>query len=370
MQIETPICKMLGIKHPIFAFTHEVDVAVAVARSGGFPILGLARELPEDIPAVIAKAEARLGGLPYGIDFMVPAHVPNAETLEAARASLPKKQVDFVAGLRKKFSIGVPHKASIFTAAVRSQELFDDQIDAALGSKAIAVVTAIGLRKPLIDEAKRRGKLTFALVGAPRHARKALDLHVDVLVAQGYDAGGHTGPIGTMALLPQIVSMAGATPVLAAGGLATGSQILGCIAMGAQGGWLGTLWLAAAENHTPSALLQRLIDSGSIDTVITRAHSGKPCRVVRSSWIDAWSESSAPRPLEMPLQQVLTGDVFTAIHETNDPQLIYEAAGQSVFGITQPTTVAAQIQTLVREMNEAYASLLQLIDPSKPRNLG
>ena len=183
---------------------------------------------------------------------------------------------------------------------------------------------------------------------------------VEVLVAQGYDAGGHTGTVGTLSLLPQIIAVAGDAPVLAAGGIATGAQVLGTIAMGAQGAWLGTLWMAARENHTPPALLARLIASGSEDTLVTRAHSGKPCRVVRSDWIDAWAEPGAPEPLPMPLQQALTGDVFASMHEHDDARLIYEAAGQSVFAIRGETTVAAQMAQLVGDMDAAWARLQQM----------
>jgi NAD(P)H-dependent flavin oxidoreductase YrpB (nitropropane dioxygenase family) len=127
--------------------------------------------------------------------------------------------------------------------------------------------------------------------------------------------------------------------------------------MGAPGGWLGTLWMAARENHTPPALLARLIAAGSEDTVISRAHSGKPCRVVRSDWIDAWAEPGAPEPLGMPMQQALTGDVFASIHEHDDPRLVYEAAGQSVFAIREKTTVAVQMSTLVEEIGAAAIRL-------------
>jgi NAD(P)H-dependent flavin oxidoreductase YrpB (nitropropane dioxygenase family) len=130
--------------------------------------------------------------------------------------------------------------------------------------------------------------------------------------------------------------------------------------MGAQGGWLGTLWMAAAENHTPPALLRRLINSGSEDTVITRAHSGKPCRVVRSDWIDAWSEVNAPQPLPMPLQQALTGDVFASMHEHDDPRLIYEAAGQSIFAIARETSVAAQMEELVQQIHQSFRRMNSL----------
>lgn len=164
-----------------------------------------------------------------------------------------------------------------------------------------------------------------------------------------------------MSLLPQIIDVAEGRPVLAAGGIGTGEQVLGSIAMGAQGAWLGTLWMAARENHTPAALLQRLVDSSSEDTLITRAHSGKPCRVVRSEWIDAWQQTGAPQPLDMPLQQVLTGDVFASIHEHGDARLIYEAAGQSVFAIRGETTVAEQMASLVNGMDRAWSRLERLM---------
>lgn len=362
-RIRTPLCDLLGMRHPIFGFSHEPDVVVAIAQAGGFPVLGLGRDAPEQIPAIVAEVERRLAGLPYGIDLMLPAKVPQQADLDSLRQSLPREHVEFVQGLRQRFGVKPPAKPSFFTSQARSEALFQAQIEAVLNSSALGIATAIGLRPELIERARSLGKVTFSLVGSVRHAQKALALGVDVLVAQGYDAGGHTGPVGTMSLLPQVIAAANGRPVLAAGGIATGAQVLGCIGMGAQGAWLGTLWMGAKENHTPQALLRRLIDSGSEDTVISRAHSGKPCRVVRSDWIDAWSQAGAPAPLDMPLQQVLTGEVFASIHENDDPRLIYEAAGQSVFGIDAPTCVADQMRKLVYDMEDAWNGLLNCVRP-------
>lgn len=358
--VRTPICERLGIRHPIFGFSHSVDVAVAIAQAGGFPVLGLARELPDAIAHMLGDVQRRMGDMPYGIDLMLPSRVPQAASIGELRESLPQGHVEFVDGLRRRFDVQPPVKPSFFTTQVRSEALFNEQIEAVLASNCRGVATAIGLRADLIERAKQRGKLTFSLVGSVRHARKAIDMGVEVLVAQGYDAGGHTGPVGTLSLLPQIIAAAGGRPVLAAGGIATGEQVLGTIAMGAQGAWLGTLWMAARENHTPPALLKRLVASSSEDTLITRAHSGKPCRVVRSDWIDAWQEPGAPKPLDMPLQQVLTGDVFASMHEHDDERLIYEAAGQSVFAIQGETTIADQMTALVAGMQSAWRRLEQL----------
>lgn len=349
----TPVCERLGVAHPIFGFSHSVDVVVEIARAGGYPVLGLAREMPHEIPEILRAVDERMQGLPYGVDLMLPSGVPQQGDIAGVRAALPQAHLDFVAELRERFSVQPPVKPSFFTSQVRSEELFESQIEQVLASNANGVATAIGLRQDLIARAKARGKTTFSLIGSVRHARKALAMGVDVLVAQGYDAGGHTGLVGTYSLVPQIVAIAGDTPVLAAGGIGQGAQILAAMAMGAQGGWLGTLWMAAAENHTPPALLARLVASGSEDTVITRAHSGKPCRVVRSAWIDAWADASAPEALPMPLQQALTGDVFASMHEHDDARLIYEAAGQSVFAIQGRTTIARQMQELVSDMQAA-----------------
>lgn len=366
--LRTPLCDTLNIAHPIFGFSHEPDVVVAIAQAGGFPVLGLGRDAPDDILAIITKVEQALNGLPYGIDLMLPGKVPAQADPESMRASLPNEHLEFVESLRQRFKIEAPTQPSFFTSHVRSEAFFEAQIQAVLNSNARAVATAIGIRPELIQAARARGKVTMSLVGSVRHAHKAMALGVDVLVAQGYDAGGHTGPIGTMALLPQIIAVAGSTPVLAAGGIATGAQILGCIGMGAQGGWLGTLWMAAKENHTPPALLKRLIQGDSEDTIISRAHSGKPCRVIRSEWIDAWAAADAPTPLNMPLQQVLTGDVFASIHQHNNQDLIYEAAGQSIFGIQELTTIAEQMAGLIKGMDTAWARLQSMAQytPKEP----
>ncbi len=353
----TAICRELGVRYPIFGFSHEPDVIVALAEAGGFGVLGLAREMPGEIPRIIEDIESRLGGKPYGIDLMLPANVPRSADIAGMRAQIPPRHQAFVEGLRRRFGLPAPTRPTFFTSQVRSEELFEGQVDAVLASRARAVATAIGIRPQLIERARAAGKYTLSLVGTPRHAQKALDLGVDALVAQGYDAGGHTGSIGTLSLVPQIVALAAGRPVLAAGGIGTGSQLVAALAMGAQGAWLGTLWLAAVESHTPPSLLRRLVAAQSVDTTITRAHSGKPCRVVRSAWIDAWDEEGAPEPLPMPLQQALTGSDFSAMHEHGQADLIYDAAGQSVFAITGQTTVAAQVQGLVAQAEAALRDI-------------
>lgn len=198
---------------------------------------------------------------------------------------------------------------------------------------------------------------TLSMVGAPKHIKYAMAAEIDLLVAQGYDAGGHTGPIGTMSLVPQIVDAAGKVPVLAAGGIADGRQLVASLALGAQGVWLGTVWLATQEHRLNKVLLDKLLKAGSADTIISRSHSGKPCRMIRTAWSDEWETEGAPKPLPMPYQHVLIGDILTAVMEHEVEPLMYEGAGQSVAWCNELTTVTEVMDRLMREAREALARM-------------
>jgi NAD(P)H-dependent flavin oxidoreductase YrpB (nitropropane dioxygenase family) len=204
----------------------------------------------------------------------------------------------------------------------------------------------------------------MALVGTPAMPPRPLMRALDILVAQGHDAGGHTGPIGTFSLVPQIVVARSAgraagrdVPVLAAGGIGCGAQVAASLALGAQGAWLGTVWLGTREHELPAELAAKLIAAGSDDTLITRAHSGKPCRVVRSAFSDAWAAPGAPEPLDMPYQQALTGQLLAAVEEHHIGPLMYEAAGQSVAWLREIQPVDQVMQQLVSQTRVALQAL-------------
>ncbi len=349
----TPLCERLGIEVPIFGFSHSIDVAVALAEAGGFPVFGAAREAPDKISEDIALIKKRLRGKPFGVDLMYPKLAGEESSRDEAKKKLPAEHVAFVAALKAKYSIPDPVKPNFFADQIRNQAFFDAQTRAVLESEVSAVVTAVGLPKDVVQAAKARGKTTFALVGSARHVKAAKEAGVDILVAQGYDAGGHTGLVGTYTLVPQVVEASGGLPVLAAGGVGHGRQIAAAFGLGAQGVWLGTAWLATREYGTPPALLRKLLAARSEDTVITRAHSGKPCRVVKSSWSDEWDAEGAPKPLPMPYQHVLTGELLAAIEEHQVEPLVYEAAGQSVAWFNELTTVAAIVERLKTETRAA-----------------
>ena len=353
----TPVCTLLGIERPIFGFSHTLEVAAAISLAGGYGVFGVARELPERIPELLARLREAVGGRPFGVDLMLPAGMPERSDPAAVQAAIPSAHRAFVEDLRRRHAVPPATRPTFFTETVRSRELFARQVDAVLASDVDGVATAVGLPPDVVARVREAGKTTLSLVGSPKHARAALAAGAQVLVAQGYDAGGHTGSIGTMSLVPQVVEAAGGVPVIAAGGIATGAQVAAGLALGAQGAWLGTAWLGAIENRTHPMLLAKLVAAGSEDTTITRAHSGKPCRVVRSAWSDAWAAPGAPEPLAMPWQQALTGELLAAVEEHGIEPLVYEAAGQGVAWLQGEETVAAIFARLVSQTDAAMARL-------------
>jgi NAD(P)H-dependent flavin oxidoreductase YrpB (nitropropane dioxygenase family) len=355
--LQTSLCRRLGIELPIFGFSHSIDVTVAIAESGGFPVFGVGREAPEHIGSAIDAIRRRLGSRPFGVDIMYPRLAADEPDLATAIAKIPARHKDFVASLRHKYRIPNESEPNFFSTHIRNAALFRAQTEAVLESEADAVVTAVGLPPEVIATARERGKLTFALVGSTHHVAKARAAGVDVIVAQGYDGGGHTGAVGTFTLVPQVIEAAPDVPVLAAGGIGCGRQIAAALALGAAGVWLGTAWMATTEYAAPPVLLKKLLAARSEDTTITRSHSGKPCRVLRSAWSDAWDDPSAPAPLPMPYQQALIGDVLGSIAEHQIEPLVYEAAGQSVAWFNEATTVADVIGRLIRETETAFQDL-------------
>jgi NAD(P)H-dependent flavin oxidoreductase YrpB (nitropropane dioxygenase family) len=243
------------------------------------------------------------------------------------------------------------------TRFLRSNEVARAQMDAVVESDVELVACGIGAPADFVERCKRRGKRIVALCGSPKHARRAIDAGADLLVAQGHDSAAHTGPIGTFSLVPQVVEVAGGVPVLAAGGVMTGRHVAAGLALGAQGAWTGSLWLACEEYAIHPILLRKLIAAGSDDTVVTRSESGKTFRQLRSAWSDEWAAPEAPRPLAMPYQDVLVGDLLGAIDDHEIEPLMHYAVGQGVAWIRERRTVAALYATLVEETRAALDAL-------------
>ena len=278
----TSVCRRLNIQHPIFGFSMEVDVAAAVTNAGGFGVYGAARDKPEEIVERLARIRSLVGDRPFGVDLMLPAGMMEKSDRQGVKDQLPEKHKEFVKSLKNKYEVPDPTTTSFFLNNMRSTELFEGQVEAVLQSDANLFASAIGVPSDIIKRAKEAGMVTLSLVGSPRHVKHAKAAGTDLIVAQGYDAGGHTGPIGTLSLVPQIVDAAGDIPVLAAGGIGDGRQIVASLALGAQGVWLGTAWLATEEHNLQPTLLKKVLNAGSADTVISRRALRKCVRWFRA----------------------------------------------------------------------------------------
>ena len=353
--MKTELCERLGIDMPIFGFSHSVEVVAAVTNAGGYGVYGATRRLADEITAEVAQIRAAVGERPFGLDLVIPAKVPERNDRGELERTIPDAHRAFISGIESKYSVPKPSEPGMRTRFIRSEEIQDSQIAAVADSDVDMVALGIGCPPEVVKLMKARGKTTVALVGQERHAVRALEAGVDLLVAQGYDAGGHTGEVGTFSLVPRIVDLAGDVPVLAAGGVATGRHIAAALALGAQGVWIGTAFLMTDEYaaHLSPGELDSLLRAQATDTVISRAESGKPFRQTRSAWSEEWSSPDAPKALSHPLHDVLVGDILGAIIEHDIRPLQHYGAGQGIGWFDRLRPVYEVMDDLVRGADAA-----------------
>ena len=356
----TPLCDRLGIEIPIFSFSHSLEVTAAVSRAGGYGVFGATHDEPDAILEHAKKLKEMCEGRPFGLDILLPTVNVEKDDHAAAMAEIPDGHKAFVAKLRDKYHVPPATQGHLFVDHVRSQELFAAQANAVIASGANMFAMAVGTPADVVARAKAAGQVTLSLIGSPRHAARTRATGVDLIVAQGYDAGAHTGTVGTLSLVPQVVDLVGDVPVIAAGGIATGRQIAAALAMGAQGVWTGTMWLGTAEHAVDPIIAKQLINAGSEDTVISRSWSGKTLRMVRGAWSDEWAAPDAPKALKMPYQQVLVGEIVAAVKEHRVEPLMWTPAGQSVAYLREITSVDEVMRRLIDETEEALGRLAAL----------
>jgi NAD(P)H-dependent flavin oxidoreductase YrpB (nitropropane dioxygenase family) len=308
----TQICEQLGIDVPIFAFSHCRDVVAAVTNAGGLGVLGATAHSPAGLETDLAWIDEQTAGQPYGVDLLLPAKftdIGHAADGGAPGVPIPPGHRAFVAGLLERYAVpALPeHLAGRRGTLSVSPQDAATLLDVAFRHPVRLVASALGPPPAeLTEQAHARGIVVAALVGTVEHARRQQAAGVDLIVAQGTEAGGHTGTVATMVLVPEVVRAVTPTPVLAAGGIVTGAQMAAAIALGAQGVWCGSVWLTTREAETDPAVQQKMLAASSSDTVRSRSLTGKPARMLRSAWTDEWESPVAPEALPMPLQTILT----------------------------------------------------------------
>jgi NAD(P)H-dependent flavin oxidoreductase YrpB (nitropropane dioxygenase family) len=356
--MQTELSNHLGVEYAVFGFTPFPAVAAAISRAGGFGVLGAVRyTAPDDLKRDLDWIEAHVDGRPYGLDVVMPAKKVEGVTEADVEAMIPEGHRQFVRDTLAQY--GVPElpegEASGWRITGWMEQVARSQLDVAFDYPIRLLANALGSPPAdVVARAHERGVLVAALAGSARHALKHKDAGIDIVVAQGYEAGGHTGEIASMVLTPEVVDAVDPLPVLAAGGIGSGRQIAAALALGAQGVWLGSLWLTTAEAdlHSP-ALTRKLLAAGSGDTVRSRALTGKPARQLRTEWTDAWDDPNGPGTLPMPLQGLLVAEAVSRIQKYEVDPLLGTPVGQIVGRMNDVRSVQAVFDDLTRGFEQA-----------------
>jgi len=376
--MRTPVCDTLGIEFPILAFSHCRDVVAAVSRAGGLGVLGAVAFSPERLEIELDWIEEHAGGKPYGVDLLVPAtYIGSDEGGLDARSldqMIPEEHRRFVDSILEKY--GVPalpddeHLSSGAGLLSWSHKGAKPLLDIALARDNVRLIAnALGPAPDfMVEAAHERGVAVAGLVGKRVHAERQVAAGVDIIVAQGYEAGGHTGEVATMVLVPEVVDAVGDTPVLAAGGIATGRQIAAAMALGAQGVWCGSVWLTTEEAETHPVVKEKFLAATSSDTVRSRASTGKPARQLRSAWTDEWEDPANPDPLPMPLHGMLIAEAQlrmsrSAAGNEGARKLVNYFVGQAVGQMNQVKPAGQVVLDMVSEFIEAAERISKLVDP-------
>jgi enoyl-[acyl-carrier protein] reductase II len=322
--LHTPLCDFLGIQYPIcqagMGYVARSALAAAVSEAGGLGVLAAAHCTPAELRAEIRRVRD-LTDRPFGVDILF-------ATVAATGA-----------------------EADRFTESVRAWA------DVTLEERVPVLVAGLGNPGPVTAQAHREGMKVMALCGNVKQALDHAENGVDVVIAQGHEAGGHTGRIGGLVLIPAVIDAVAPRPVLAAGGIADGRGLAAALALGAVGIWIGTRFIATPEAYCHENYKQKVVQIGEEGTIVTRAASGKPCRLIRNTFTREWEKREA-EILPFPLQAVRVGRAASIrAREEGDIEHGNAPCGQSAGLIRDVVPAAEVMRRLVAEAEAALARL-------------
>ena len=373
--MKNSVTETFNIDVPIFAFSHCRDVVAAVSKAGGFGVLGAVGHSPDALEIDLKWIEDEVGEHPYGVDLIVPAKYEGSDegglTVHKIADMIPNTHHEYVTQILEKYDVPelTEAKSGQFSmkndgAAPMSAGTAGPQLEIALAHNPSLVVNALGPPPQfMIDQVKEAGRKVGALAGKAQHAERHVNAGVDLIIAQGYEAGGHTGEIGSMVLIPEIVDAVGDVPVLGAGGIGRGRQMAAAMALGAQGVWCGSVWLTTEEAETHPAVKDKMLQATSSDTIRSRSRTGKPARQLKSAWTDEWENPETPMPLGMPLQPVLINDAIARINRaahksgSGAEKLANYFVGQIVGTMNKTKPTAQVVYEMMEEFIEATESI-------------
>ncbi|GAA2423667.1 nitronate monooxygenase family protein [Actinomadura vinacea] len=364
--MRTRVTELFGIEYPIFAFSHCRDVVAAVSRAGGMGVLGALYFTPEELELELKWIDEHVGGRPYGVDVVMPAKYEGAdlgdsgELLTRLQGMIPAEHKEFLENLLAEHGVEPLSDEGAGKALLGwTDATARPQVEVALKHPIALLANALGPPPAdVVRQAHEHGVKVAGLASNARHARKQVEVGVDIIVAQGTEAGGHTGDVSTMVLIPEVVDAVGAdTMVLAAGGIGRGRQMAAGMALGADGVWTGSIWLTVDEADTPEKARGKLLAATSRDTVRSRAWTGKPARFLKTAWTDAWESEDSPGTLPMPMQFMLISDALRRIGRSGDGELVTFPVGQIVGSMSQVKPAAQVVYDLIEEYVEALERL-------------
>ena len=377
--MKTAITEMFDIDVPILAFSHCRDVVAAVSKAGGLGVLGAVAHSPRSLEIDLDWIESEIGERPYGVDLIIPAKYEGSDeggkSTRDILAAIPPEHRRFLDELLEQYDVPpLPEGESggsmtkgdnaIFSAASAAP-----QLDVSLAHNPALIVNALGPPTPeMIDRSKEAGRRVGALAGRPQHAQRHVNAGVDLIVAQGSEAGGHTGEIGSMVLIPEIVDAVRGTPVLGAGGIGRGRQMAAAMALGAEGVWCGSVWLTTEEAETHPTVKQKFLAATSADTTRSRSRTGKPARQLKSAWTEAWDDPATPMPLGMPAQPILVDEAISRIdraahnEDSGAAELANYFVGQIVGDMNESKPSAQVVYDMVDEFIDATQALAALLE--------
>jgi NAD(P)H-dependent flavin oxidoreductase YrpB (nitropropane dioxygenase family) len=362
--MRTNLCDEFGIDYPIFAFTPSEHVAAAVSKAGGLGVLGCVRfNDAEELEKTLVWMDENTDGKPYGVDIVMPMTVPTEGSAIDLNSMIPEEHRKFVDQTLLKLGVPpLPEGEGREGVLGWLHSVARSHLEVALKHRPVLIANALGSPpKDVIDTAHEHGIKVAALAGAAKHALSHVRNGVDIIVAQGYEAGGHTGEIASMVLTPEVVDAVGPdVPVLGAGGIGSGRQVTASLALGAQGVWTGSIWLTTEEYanlNTSRGMTEAFLRAGSSDTVRTRIYTGKPARLLKTKWTQAWDEEGAPAPLPMPLQNLLVSEAHSRINASGNPDVVSMPVGQIVGRMNEVRSVAAVMADLVSEFEQTVDRL-------------
>jgi NAD(P)H-dependent flavin oxidoreductase YrpB (nitropropane dioxygenase family) len=374
--MKSVLCEMLGIEFPLVAFSHCRNVVAAVSRAGGFGVLGATAFTPEDLEHELKWIDENIGGKPYGIDVLIPENMATKSEADVSMGTLaeriPQRHKDFVRELLAKYDVELPpsRQAEIADRGERParlnlrEDVVLKLLEVSFRHPIKLIANALGVPpQSMLDLGHRHGVPVAALIGAKEHAIRQVKAGVDIIIAEGWEAGGHCSEVSTLVLIPEVlraIKPIRNVPVLAAGGIATGRQMAACMALGAAGAWTGSVWLTTAESDVSEILREKMFAATSRDTVRSKCRTGKFSRQLRSAWTEAWEGPDSPGPLPMPFQTILSEPALRAAHRAAERgnkkalELVTYWVGQCV-GLVDSVK---STRTVVTEFMEEFAEAI------------